>query len=38
VSSDQRERAKAFTLVTWFETMLPGSLQGLVLGSTDRSD
>lgn len=25
----------SLTLVTWFETMPPGSLQGLVLGSTD---
>jgi predicted enzyme related to lactoylglutathione lyase len=29
----------SLTLVTWFQTMPPGSLQGLVLGSTDlRSD
>jgi catechol 2,3-dioxygenase-like lactoylglutathione lyase family enzyme len=29
----------SLTLVTWFETMPPGSLQGLVLGSDDlRSD
>jgi catechol 2,3-dioxygenase-like lactoylglutathione lyase family enzyme len=29
----------SLTLVTWFETMPAGSLQGLVLGSTDlRSD
>ena len=27
--------ATSLTLVTWFETMPPGSLQGLVLGSTD---
>ena len=25
----------SLTLVTWFETMPPGSLQGLVLGSAD---
>jgi catechol 2,3-dioxygenase-like lactoylglutathione lyase family enzyme len=27
--------ATSLTLVTWFETMPPGSLQGLVLGSAD---
>jgi catechol 2,3-dioxygenase-like lactoylglutathione lyase family enzyme len=27
--------APSLTLVTWFETMPPGSLQGLVLGSED---
>jgi uncharacterized glyoxalase superfamily protein PhnB len=27
--------APSLTLVTWFETMPPGSLQGLVLGSSD---
>jgi uncharacterized glyoxalase superfamily protein PhnB len=31
--------ATSFTLVTWFATMPPGSLQGLVLGSNElRSD
>jgi catechol 2,3-dioxygenase-like lactoylglutathione lyase family enzyme len=27
--------APSLTLVTWFDTMPPGSLQGLVLGSND---
>jgi catechol 2,3-dioxygenase-like lactoylglutathione lyase family enzyme len=30
-----REGAVSLTLVTWFETMPPGSLRGLVLGSQD---
>jgi catechol 2,3-dioxygenase-like lactoylglutathione lyase family enzyme len=30
-----KEASISLTLVTWFETMPPGSLQGLVLGSSD---
>jgi catechol 2,3-dioxygenase-like lactoylglutathione lyase family enzyme len=30
-----RGSTTSLTLVNWFETMPPGSLQGLVLGSTD---
>ncbi len=30
-----KDGTTSLTLVNWFETMPPGSLQGLVLGSTD---